>query len=184
MLKIISTAPSIDRPWRWHRQCALVGLLWLGLLATAFGQHVDIDAVDGTDFAKFKTFSVTGSVHARAPILNRQGEVVTSEIVRALTAKGLTRADEAADLAVRFEFTTERKVDTRSSSAGPRGRGVRVTKTVKAAGTLIIDLEDTASKTQVWHAEVTEDERDAERLADRVDEMVGKAMAKYPPKKR
>ena len=50
-------------------------------------------------------------------------------------------------------------------------------------GTLVIDLRDPSTRTLAWRGVATEEERDPTKLAKKLDDMVRKMLAKYPPKK-
>ena len=54
-------------------------------------------------------------------------------------------------------------------------------RTKYTEGTLTIDL--LATRELVWRAIVTEDEKDPAKVAGKLDDMVKKAIDKYPPKK-
>jgi hypothetical protein len=51
------------------------------------------------------------------------------------------------------------------------------------AGTLVIDLRDAETRSLVWRGVAMEDERDPVKLATRLDDMVRRTIARYPPKK-
>jgi len=47
---------------------------------------------------------------------------------------------------------------------------------------LVIDLRDSGKNSLVWRAIAREDQKDASKLAAKLDSMVKKAIDKYPPK--
>ena len=49
-------------------------------------------------------------------------------------------------------------------------------------GTLVIDLRDPATHSLVWRAIAREDKRDPSKIEGKLDDMVKKSFAKYPPK--
>jgi hypothetical protein len=149
-------------------------------------QDITTEFDDSADFAKFKTFAIRdGQLNNRHPALS--GELVKkrieTEIQSALTAKGLTLATGPADLNVFYQFGAARRVETESYPVGWRGLGTRVVRVPYSEGTLVIDLRDTATRSLVWRGIATEGERDPTKLAGKLDDMVKKSLAKYPPKK-
>jgi hypothetical protein len=52
-----------------------------------------------------------------------------------------------------------------------------------AEGTLVIDLRDTSVHSLVWRGIASEEKSDAAKIQGKLDDMVKKALAKYPPKK-
>lgn len=48
---------------------------------------------------------------------------------------------------------------------------------------MVIDMRDSSTRSLVWRAVVNEDEPNPAKLADKLDDMVKKAMKEYPPKK-
>ena len=53
-----------------------------------------------------------------------------------------------------------------------------------AEGTLVLDLRDAKRQALVWRAVAQEEKPDPSKLAGRLDDMVRKAVDKYPPKKK
>jgi len=49
-------------------------------------------------------------------------------------------------------------------------------------GTLVIDLRDPTTRSLVWRAIASEDKPDAIKIEGKLDDMVRKALDKYPPK--
>ncbi len=66
--------------------------------------------------------------------------------------------------------------------AGWRGWGTRVVRVPFTEGTLVIDLRDPTTHTLVWRAIAREDKRDPAKIEGKLDDMVKKSFAKYPPK--
>ena len=102
---------------------------------------------------------------------------------KALVAKGLKPATGTADLNVFFNLGAQRGTDTEVYPAGWRGRARRVVKVPNAQGTMVIDMRDPSTRSLVWRAVVNEDEPNPAKLADKLDDMVKKAIKEYPPKK-
>ena len=167
-----------------------LGMLVLALsmagVSAAFAQKITTEFDEGVNFAKFKTFAVrSGRLNSRSPVLNSEltKKRVETEIERALIARGLTKATGPSDLNIFFTFGSQRGVETEAYPAGWRGLRTRVARVPYAEGTLVIDLRDPTTRSLVWRGIATEEERNPTKLADKLDDMVKKAIAKYPPKK-
>ena len=106
-----------------------------------------------------------------------------ADIQKRLEAKGLTLVSSGKpDLDVRYTLGTPRGVETEVYPAGWRGWGSRVVRVPYTEGTLVIDLRDSAKNSLVWRAIAREDQKDASKLTAKLDDMVKKAIDKYPPK--
>lgn len=152
----------------------------------AFAQKITTEFDETVDFSKFKTFAVRdGQLNSRSPALNSEltKKRVEAEIDRALTARGLTKATGGTDLNVFFTFGSARRVETETYPAGWRGLGTRVARVPYAEGTLVIDLRDPTTRSLVWRGIAVEEEKNPAKLSDKLDDMVKKSIAKYPPKK-
>jgi hypothetical protein len=167
---------------------AFLAALAIALFAPigALAVEVNVEFDETVDFAKFKTFSVKeGHLNSRSPALNSEltKKRIQSEIEKALAEKGLTPVKEAADLQVVFRFGSMRNMDTKTVPAGFRGRGSRTIHVPQAEGTMVIDLLDSTSSSLVWRSTAIEGEPNPAKLADKLDNMVKKAVGKFPPKK-
>jgi hypothetical protein len=164
----------------------LVLALSVSVVPSVFAQKINTEFDQSVDFTRFKTFAVReGRLNSPSPALNSEltKKRIETEIERALIAKGLTRATGAPDLNVFFTLGSARRVETETFPAGWRGRGTRVARVPYAEGTLVIDLRDPATRSLVWRGVANEEEPNPTKLADKLDEMVKKSIAKYPPKK-
>jgi hypothetical protein len=126
-----------------------------------------------------------GQLNSRSPALNSEltRKRVEAEIERALTARGLAKGTGRTDLNVFFTFGSARRVETETYPAGWRGLGTRVARVPYAEGTLVIDLRDPTTRSLVWRGIAVEQEKDPAKLSNKLDDMVKKSIAKYPPKK-
>ncbi|MBA3914001.1 MAG: DUF4136 domain-containing protein, partial [Acidobacteriales bacterium] len=68
--------------------------------------------------------------------------------------------------------------------SGWRGFGTRVVRVPFHEGTLVIDLQDAASKSLLWRGVARQDKGNADKIQGSLDEMVRKTLDKYPPKKK
>lgn len=153
----------------------------------AVAQKVTVEFDDSVNFSKYQTFAIRdGEVNSRSPALNNElaKKRIETEIERALTRKGLRMVPGPADLNVRYRLGSARKVETEAYPAGWRGLGTRVVRVPYAEGTLVIDLRDPGTRSLVWRGIATEEKREASKIADKLDDMVRKALDKYPPKQK
>ena len=169
--------------------------IWCGLIAFglslifvrgAFAQRITTEFDQAVDFSKFKTFAIRdGQLRSPSPALNSElmKKRVESAIERALTAKGLTKATRNSDLNVFYTLGSLRRVETETYPAGWRGLGTRVARVPNTEGNLVIDLRDSTTRSLVWRGIATEEKPNPAKLAEKLDDMVKKSLAKYPPKK-
>ena len=163
-------------------------LLMVGLLLTigAFAQKIEIEFDQAVDFGKFKTFAIrAGNLNSKNPALNSElvKKQIDREIERSLSAKGLEVTTGRSDLNVRYTLGSARRVETETYPAGWRGWGTRVVRVPYAEGTLVIDLRDPSTRSLIWRAIATDEQRDPTKLQGKLDSMVRKSFDKYPPKK-
>ncbi len=156
------------------------------LIAPLFADDIDVDFDKAQDFAKFKTFRMLdGTIDAKSPALKNEivRKNLETDIRERLKAKGLIEAEAGAqpDLNVRFHLGSARRTDTTAVPAGRFGQRTRVVKSQTTEGTLTIDL--LLKRELVWRAVATDDNKDPNKIADHLDDMVKKAIGKYPPKK-
>ena len=101
-----------------------------------------------------------------------------------VTARGLTEATgDAADLNVFYHFGSQHKEEMEAFPAGWRGWGTRWARVPYAEGTLVIDLRDPVPHSLVWRGIASQEKSNAADIAKKLDDMVRKAIDKYPPKK-
>jgi hypothetical protein len=179
---------SVGRRYGKRSICRAIVAFGLSALCVThvFAQKITTEFDESVDFSKVKTFAVRdGRLNSRSPALNSEltKKRIQSEIERALTAKGLTPSTERSDLNVFYTFGAQRRVETETYPAGWRGLGTRVARVPYAEGTLVIDLRDPTTKSLVWRGIATEEESDPAKLSDKLDDMIKKSVARYPPRK-
>jgi hypothetical protein len=153
----------------------------------AWAQKVTIEFDQGADFGKYKTFAIRGGqLNSKNPALNSElvQKRIDADIERGLAAKGLTLASGPSDLNVRYRLGTARKAEIETYPAGWRGLGTRVGRVPFTEGTLVIDLRDPSTRSLVWRAIASEEKSDAIKIEVKLDDMVKKSLAKYPPKEK
>ena len=159
----------------------------LSLLAAgaAFAQKVTVEFDQAADFSKYKTFAIRdGQLNSRNPALNSElvKKQIEADITRDLTARGLTAVSGPSDLNVRYRFGSARRAEIERYPAGWRGLGTRVVRVPYTEGTLVIDLRDPSTRSLVWRGIASEEKSDASKIEGKLDDMVRKAIEKYPPK--
>jgi hypothetical protein len=160
-----------------------LALALLGAPLLLVAQTIDVDFDKTQDFAKFKTFRLLdGTIDAKSPALNNPAicEQIASAIREQFLKKGLTEADTGAqpDLNIRFHLGSPRPKNASAIPAGSFGVPARGGKT---EGTLTIDV--LVKRELVWRAAATDNNKDSAKIADHLDDMVKKTIAKYPPRK-
>ena len=152
----------------------------------AFAQKVNIEFDPAAVFAKYRTFAILdGQLNSRNPALNSEllKKRIEADIANDLTRRGLAPVPNGpADLNVRYTFGAVRRMEAEAYPTGWRGWGTRVVRVPYAEGTLVIDLRETATRSLVWRAIASVEKRDAVKVEGKIDDMVRKALQRYPPK--
>jgi Domain of unknown function (DUF4136) len=161
-------------------------LTWL-VAAGAWAQKITVEFDQAADFGKYKTFAIRdGQLNSRNPALNSElvKKQIERDIERYLTARGLEMTSGRADLNVRYRFGSARKAEIERYPAGWRGLGTRVVRVPYTEGTLVIDLRDAGARSLVWRGIASEEKRDGSKIEGKLDDMVRKALERYPPKQK
>jgi hypothetical protein len=151
----------------------------------AWAQKITVEFDQAADFAKYKTFAIRdGQLNSRNPALNSElvKKRIEADIVRDLTARGLEMTAGRSDLNVRYRFGSARKAEIERYPAGWRGFGTRVVRVPYTEGTLVIDLRDPSTRSLVWRGIASEEKSEGTKIEGKLDDMVRKAIEKYPPK--
>jgi len=162
-------------------------VLLLALLGAhaAWAQKVTVEFDRGADFSKYKTFAIRdGQLTSANPALNSElvKKRIEADIARDLTARGLTEVSGQSDLNVRYHLGAARKTEVEAYPAGWWGMGTRLVRVPYAEGTLVIDLRDPSTRSLVWRGISSVEKNDATKIEGKLDDMVKKALEKYPPK--
>jgi hypothetical protein len=168
------------------RRTVLAVALSAAMATAAFAQKVTTEFDDTVDFSKFKTFAVrNGDMRSPSPVLNSEltKKRVQTAIERAMTAKGLTQTTGPSDLNVFFMLGSRGVLERDEGPGGPRGLGRRVERVPATEGNLVINMRDPATLSLVWRGIASESKDDPVDISKKLDDMVKKVIAKYPPKK-
>jgi hypothetical protein len=151
----------------------------------AFAQNITVEFDPGVDFSRYKTFAIRdGQLNSKNPALNSElvKKRIEADIVRDLSAKGLVVAQGRTDLNVRYHFGSARGTEVERYPAG--WWGTRVVRVPYTEGTLVIDLRDGTTRALLWRGIAREDKSNASKIQGKLDDMVKKAINKYPPKQK
>jgi hypothetical protein len=174
----------------------LLLLLTLFVFTTpAVAQKIKVDFDKSADFSKFKTFSWTRGAPPHNPLIN---QLIIDTVEQSLITKGLTKVNNGGDLLVSVAVAIQYDIQVAQQSRGNTGSDIQTGIPTGAAqpfdirkGSLVIDMENPASKTLVWHGLATDTlkyepsgdmQKDAKKVEGRVRKVVEKLMNKYPPK--
>lgn len=162
-----------------------VPVLILLAAAGAWAQKITVEFDQAADFTRYKTFAIRdGQLNSRNPALNSElvKKRIEADIARDLTARGLEVTTGKSDLNVRYHFGSVRKAEIERYPAGWYGMGTRVVRVPYTEGTLVIDLRDPRTRSLVWRGIASEEKSDGTKIEGKLDDMVRKAIDKYPPK--
>jgi hypothetical protein len=181
----------------------VVGVFFLLTAGSAFAQKVSVDYDKNTDFSKFKTYTFAAGTPTPETLTNQR---IESAIEAQLKAKGLTRVQSNADLAVTFHCAVTQKTQLNTTNMGGwgwgpgwgRGWGWRggwrggwgglggnaITQVEQIpVGTLIVDIGDSANKKYIWRGTATKTlSSDQAKNEKTIDQEVKKMFEKFPPK--
>jgi hypothetical protein len=163
----------------------LLALVFLAASA-ALAQKITVEFDQAADFSHYKTFAIRGGkLNSKNPALNSEltKKQIEADINRDLTGRGLTVVPEGpSDLNVRYHFGSAPKTELEPYPAGWRGWGTQIVRVPYTEGTLVIDLRDSATHSLVWRGIASEEKTDPTKIRGKLDDMVKKALEKYPPK--
>ncbi len=147
----------------------------------ALAGKITAESGRGTDFSRYKTFAI------RFGELNNSSDVVKMKvetaIARGLTARGLLMVSGKADLEVHYFIGTADKSKF-VNLPDFRDRGTHLEPESYAEGTLVIALFDPAMQAAVWRVTAVEKKDDTRDVDAKLEDLVRKALEKYPPKKK
>lgn len=156
------------------------------LIACSSTLQVNTDYAPGTDFSKYKTFTVKHGAAAQNAIAVQRFEL---SITNALTARGLTPVADGADLNVFDHFVLGKDTQLNSYGyggwGGRWGGGMQTTQVQEIpTGTVVVDLVDTKTNKMVWRG-IAKDELSTtatpEERQQKSDAAAQQLFANFPP---
>jgi hypothetical protein len=170
-------------------------LLLLFMLASCSSVSVYSDYDKNADFNQYKTYAYQKSGIDKVEISDLDKKRILRAIDEQMTAKGFSKS-ENPDLLVNI-FTKEREqVDVNQFNGGwgwgwgwgwnPWMMGMNNTSVSRyTEGTLFIDFIDNKKKELIWQGEgIGILTRNIDKKDERINEIVAKILAQYPPKKK
>jgi hypothetical protein len=168
-----------------------LGTLALVVAAVACSTlEVNTDYAPGTDFSKYKTFTLKQGSAPKNPIA---AERFAQSLGNALSARGLRQVPDGGDLNVFAHFSLGKETQLNTYGYGGWGRGWRYggmggmqTTTVQEipTGTIVIDLVDAKSNTAVWRGmakDTVSTTATPEERQQKANEVAQKLFENYPP---
>jgi hypothetical protein len=138
------------------------------------------------EFARYRSFDWVTDLQPLKNATNHR--LLVSAIERALTAKGLSKAEPGrpADVLVNFYSRTEGKLKGTTAEKGaatrdPSTQSVVTTFERERLGMLAIELLDGISRNMVWRAMGSQMLGSQTETAERIDGYVATLLASYPP---
>jgi hypothetical protein len=151
--------------------------------------EVNTDYAPGTDFSKYKTFTLKKGSAAKNPIA---AERFAQSLGSALAARGLKQVPEGGDLNVFAHFSLGKNTQLSTYGYGGWGGwgyggmgGMQTTQVREIpTGTVVIDLVDSKANTAVWRG-IAKDEISTtatpEERQQKADLVAQKLFENYPP---
>src|ERR1700687_6016166 len=162
-----------------------IAVLVLLSAVRVYAQKITVEFDEAADFTKYKTFAIRdGQLNSKNPALNSElvKKRIDADIERDMTARGLTKVSGPSDLNVRYRFGSARRAEIERYPAGWRGFGTRIVRVPYTEGTLVIDLRDAGARSLVWRGIASEEKSDGSKIEGKLNDMVRKALERYPPK--
>jgi hypothetical protein len=152
-------------------------------LQNCVAQKITVEFDQAADFGKYKTFAIrVGELNIPALDNDFIKKKIEADLERYLTAKGLAEASGRSDLNVVYRLGAAGKAELEAYPADWRALGSGTAQFPSSEGTLVIDLRDPATHSLVWRGIASEEKSDPAKIQDKLDKMVKKTIAKYPPK--
>lgn len=157
------------------------------LFASCSSVRVNHDYDVTQDFSTYKTYAFLKEGIDRVEISDLDKKRILRAIDHELQQKGLQKS-ETPDLVVNFMTEANERVDVYNNWGywGPYWGGYwGPTTTVTVEGTLFIDFIDNAKKQLVWQGVGTAPLRSSPQgKTDRINEMVQRIIAQFPPERK
>ena len=174
---------------------SLVGGLLLMWCVSASAQDIRFNYLQGTDFAKYRTYK-----WVKVPNVQYPNSIMDDQIMRAIDAqlalKGLTKSEANPDLYVIYQVAVNQERQWNSYSTGGNywgwggwggWGGMSSTTTTSSTiniGTLDCDIYDVSTKKQIWRGEASKtlgSGKDPKKVEKNLNKAMAKLFKKYPP---
>lgn len=166
-------------------------LIVIGMI-TVNAQKVKVSADRTVDLVRYKTYSWAQGQSTANPIVH---EAIVEAVDRALSAKGLRKVENNADMVVVAWAAVETDMHISYPSWHPQTNSINTGIVVGNAtwpvskGTLVVDLDDATTKESVWRATAVETldqgptgnpTKDAKSVEKKIKKAVEKMFKKFP----
>ena len=183
-------------------QIVMAGSVLLFCCAFVAAQDVRYNYLQGTNFAKYRTYK-----WVQVPNVQYPNQILDGQIKQAIEAqlsmKGLTKTEgDNPDLYITYQvaINQEKQWNAYSSGGDYWGYGrwggwggyggyggpqtTTATSTTITIGTLNLDFYDVAAKQQIWRGEATKtlkQQKNPEKLQKNLNKAMAKLLKNYPP---
>jgi uncharacterized protein DUF4136 len=156
-------------------------------------QKVKVGADPNADLAKYKTYTWDKPLPPGNPIVQ---QTIIDSVDQAMTAKGLTKVADGADVTVVYFAATNADIQigypswsNAMGTALPTGIAVGAQSWPVHKGTLVVDLVDVKTKNSVWRGTATQilkegptgnAAKDAKRVEQPIRKSVEKMFKQFP----
>jgi hypothetical protein len=130
----------------------ILSALWVS------AQKVNVGADPGVDLTKYKTYAWSKGTLSSNPFVD---EIVVSSVDSQLAAKGLKKVESDPELTIVAFGSTQSDVHVSNPSWAPSMNSINTGVVVGAQsflvtkGTLVVDISDTKTKSNVWRGTAT-----------------------------
>jgi hypothetical protein len=159
----------------------LVALVFGGCSSLSYDSAYD----ETVDFATYSTFNFMESPEDATSYGSLLKQRIDRSIENEMTARGITKADNP-DLYVVYHLNVERRITGATINNwgygwGGWGYGGTVNYNEYEEGTVFLDIVDAEQKQVVWRGTVNGAVSGKEPSQEKIDEVVGKLLAPFPP---
>lgn len=174
---------------RFRNASVAVGVGFVLTLAGSMvaAQDVKTNSMPGVDFSKFHTYKwveIPGGAHPNQIVDQEIKQSVDSQ----LTAKGLTKVSDKADLYVGYQVAVDQEKQWNAYGMGGGwrmggGMGTATQSTINV-GSLVLDMYDPSTKQLVWTGTATktiDPSSKQEKNEERLNKAMQKLLKKFPP---
>lgn len=171
-------------------------VLLLAAAVSISAQKVNVGADPGVDLTKYKTYAWSSGKPSPNAVIS---EIIVSSVDAQLAAKGLKKVETDPELSVVVFGSTDSDIQGSNPSWAPSLNSIQTgvvsgpQSFVITKGTLVIDLEDTKTKTSVWRGQATQTldhgptgnrAKDAKMVEKPIRNTVTKMFKQFPHPKR